>query len=64
MALSKDERAKINRRIENLQDKLAYAIWDQMGDMQSYSSLSKTEIKRITLRDCKMYIKDYPNWKQ
>ena len=49
MALSKDERAKINRRIENLQDKLAYAIWDQMGDMQSYSSLSKTEIKRITL---------------
>ena len=64
MALTKRERAKIDRRIENLQDKLAYAIWDQMADMQSYSSLSKTEIKRITLRDCKMYIKDYPNWKQ
>ena len=64
MTLMKDERAKINRRIEKLQNQLAYAIWDQMSDMQSYSSLSKTEIKRITLRDCKLYIKDYPNWKQ
>ena len=64
MTLMKDERAKISRRIEKLQNKLAYAIWDQMWDMQAYTSMSKTEIKRITLRDCKLYIKEYPNWKQ
>lgn len=63
MVLTKRERAKIDGRIEKLQTKLAYAIWDQMADMQWNGIMSKTEIKRITLRDCKIYIKDYPNWK-
>ena len=63
MALNKREMAKIDKQIQKIQDKLAFSIWDIMADMEFNSNFSKTEIKRITLRDCKIYIKDYPNWK-
>jgi len=59
MALTKREMAKIDK----IQEKLAFAIWDMMSDMKINTDMSKTEIKRIILRDCKINIKEYPNWK-
>ena len=50
-------------RIDKIREKLSFAIWDMMTDMEFNTNMSKTEIKRITLRDCKINIKEYPNWK-
>jgi len=63
MALSKREMAKIDKRIEKIQDKLTFAIWDMMSDMEFNTNMSQTEIKKRVLVHCKFYIKDYPNWK-
>ena len=59
MALSKREMAQIDK----IREKLSFAIWDMMSDMDFNTDMSKTEIKRTTLRDCKINIKDYPSWK-
>ena len=59
MALTKREMAKIDK----IREKLSFAIWDMMSDMEFNTDMSKTEIKRVTLRDCKINIKEFPNWK-
>ena len=63
MALSKREMAKIDKQIQKIQDKLTFAIWDMMSDMEFNTNMSQTEIKKRVLEHCKFYIKDYPNWK-
>ena len=59
MTLTKKERQKISDDVDMERHKLEKHINEYMNKMLNTSDLSLKEVEKITMKDCKVYIKRF-----
>jgi len=58
MVLSKKEKKSIEKRIDKLDEGLAFAVYAKVDDMHYEADMSKSEITKLLTRNLKFYINE------